>query len=150
MPQSFASLNVHIIFSTKHRLPLLTPDLRSDLFAYWTEEVRAHRSMLLAVGGVLDHVHLLVSPSREIAVAAFVRDIKAASSRWLHETKRGNPEFAWQNGYGAFSVSHSQLAVVKDYIATQEQHHAGVSYQDEFRAFLRRHDIPFDERYIWE
>jgi len=150
MPQSFAALYAHVIYSTKDRLPLLEPEVRPELFRYCGGILRNRKCVLLAANGVLDHVHLLVSMSRESAIADLVRDVKASSSGWIHRHFPDLREFAWQAGYGAFTVSHSQIDVVKDYLARQEQHHSGVSFQEEFRTFLIKHEIEFDERYVWE
>jgi REP element-mobilizing transposase RayT len=149
MPQSFASLHCHIVFSTKHREPFIDPEWRPRLFKIIGGLVRNHSSVLIAAGGTEDHVHLLVSLARTISVADAVRDIKANSSNWVHN-ELGLREFQWQQGYGAFAVSYSQIESVKAYLANQEQHHARQSFQDEFRELLRRHEIEWDERYVWD
>jgi REP element-mobilizing transposase RayT len=149
MPQSFAAMYVHVIFSTKNREPWIEVDLRERLFAYIGGVIGERKSVLLAAGGVADHVHLLISFGREWCVADMVRDVKATSSRWLHETF-DRRHFAWQAGYGAFSVSYSGLDAVKRYLARQEEHHKQRTFQDEYREFLRRHNIEFDERYVWD
>jgi len=104
----------------------------------------------VAAGGVADHVHLLVSLSREISVAVLLRLIKANSCKWIHETFPGQRRFAWQAGYGALAVSFSQIATVRRYIAGQAAHHRKITFQDEFRLFLQRHGIEYDERYLWD
>jgi REP element-mobilizing transposase RayT len=150
MPQSFAALYCHIVISTKNREPVITPELQPRLYAYIGGTLRESNNVLLAAGGIADHVHLLVSLSREASVAVTVREVKANSSRWIHETFAEQHSFAWQTGYGAFSVSCSQLEVVKTYLANQERHHRRKSFQQEFISFLRRHGLEYDERYIWE
>ncbi len=150
MPQSFACLNCHIIFSTKHREPLLLPDRAPRLYAYIGGAVRAKGSSLTAAGGMPDHVHLLVSLGKQTSAANLVRDIKSNSSRWIHETVSGLSAFAWQAGYGAFSVSRSNLDKLKGYIAGQHEHHRVRSFQEEFLEFLKRHELQYDERYIWD
>ena len=150
MPQSYACLHYHFVFSTKGRAPLLVAELRPRLFEYVGGVLRAHGGCLLAAGGVEDHVHLLAGLSRETAVAEALRLVKANSSKWLHDTGQVDPSFAWQAGYGAFTVSHSQLDVVRRYLAGQEEHHRRQTFQDEFRELLRRHGIEFDERYLWD
>jgi putative transposase len=149
MPQSLAALYCHIVFSTKNREPLIDAAIEDELYAYIGGILRERKGVLSAAGGVEDHVHLLVSMGREWAVSDLVRDIKANSSRWFHDTLCRS-EFAWQAGYGAFSVSVSQLDIVKKYLAKQKEHHAKHSYQDEFRGLLKKHGLDYDERYVWD
>jgi REP element-mobilizing transposase RayT len=150
MPQSFASLTYHIIFSTKSRAPLLTGELVPRLYDYIGGILKPNDGILLAAGGMPDHVHLLTSLGRETSVAVAVRLIKANSSKWIHETFPEHRSFAWQTGYGAFTVSYSNMSSVKCYIAGQVEHHRTVTFQEEFREFLKRHGIECDERYIWD
>jgi REP element-mobilizing transposase RayT len=150
MPQSFACLHYHLIFSTKKRVPLLTPELQPRLFEYIGGILRAESGFLAAAGGASDHVHLLAALSRSTAISEALRIVKAKSSRWIHETYPDKRHFAWQAGYGAFSVSYSNLDSVKRYIARQAEHHQGKSFQEEFVEFLRRHKIEFDERNLWD
>jgi putative transposase len=150
MPQSFAYLNCHIIFSTKNREPLLLPDFTPRLYEYIGGTVRAKGGSLVAAGGMPDHIHLSVAMGREMSAADTVRDVKSNSSRWIHETIADLRGFAWQSGYGAFSVSRSNLDDVKWYITSQPEHHRVRSFQEEFLAFLKRHEIEYDERYIWD
>jgi len=149
MPESFSSLHCHLTFSTKHRQNQINPEWRPRLFEYVGGILRENNSPLIAAGGMPDHVHLLVSIHRTLAVADAVRLIKTNSSGWVHEELR-IPEFQWQSGYGAFAVSYSNIDQVKTYIANQEQHHRSVSFQDEFREFLRRHGLGWDEQYVWD
>ncbi|MBI2190411.1 MAG: IS200/IS605 family transposase [Planctomycetes bacterium] len=150
MPQSFTSLHYHLIFSTKHRLPIITPDLQLRLYEYIGGIVRGQGGYLLAAGGIPDHVHLLASLSKQVAIADSLRDIKANSSGWIHATFPERKDFAWQTGYGAFTVSTSAVDEVKAYIANQTEHHRKLTFQEEFVAFLKRHNIEFHERYLWE
>ena len=150
MPQSFACLHYHLIFSTKERAPLLVGDLPDRLFAYIGGIARNEHGALVAAGGMPDHVHLLVSLSRESSVSDVVRQIKGSSSRWIHETIPALRGFAWQAGYAAFAVSYSHIETVKRYIATQVDHHRSLTFQEEFLAFLRRHDLSFEERFLWD
>ena len=150
MPQSLADLNIHIIFSTKNRQPLILPDVADRLYSYMGGIIRPHRSVLLAAGGVADHVHLLVSLARDLSVSDLLRLIKTNSSVWIHDTFPALAHFGWQDGYGAFSVSHSQIELVRAYIAGQAEHHRTRTFQDEFREFLKRHGIEYDERYVWD
>jgi putative transposase len=150
MPQSYACLHHHLIFSTRHRTPILDADLSSRLFQYIGGILRNEGSVLVAAGGTTDHVHLLASLSREASIAETLRLIKANSSRWVHETFPDRGGFAWQAGYGAFAVSYSHLERVRVYLAGQAEHHRTVTFQEEFRRFLMRHHIAFDERYLWD
>ena len=150
MPQSFACLHHHLIFSTEVREPLLGASLRPRLFAYVGGTLRAVGCTLTAAGGMPDHVHLLVSLDRQRSVSNALRVIKSNSSRWIHETFPDLAGFAWQNGYGAFAVSHSHRERVKRYIDGQEEHHRTISFQEEYVGSWRRHDIEFGERHLWD
>src|SRR5258708_4653540 len=150
MPQSLAALYCHIIFSTKNRVPDIDPNWQDRLYSYIGGTLRSDKCVLMAAGGVADHVHLLVSLSRTVCVADVVRDIKANSSRWIHENFPDHKTFAWQTGYGAFSVSHSHLDQVRTYLAKQAEHHRSKTFQEEFRAFLAKYEIEYDERYAWD
>ena len=140
MPQSFADLKYHLIFSTKGRLPRIVPELASPLYEYIGGIVRNLGGKLLAFGGMPDHVHLLVSLGRDKSMSEVMRLIKTNSSKWLHETRPDVP-FAWQDGYGAFTVSHSRLADVTSYISGQEEHHRTKTFEEEFHEFFRKHGI---------
>lgn len=150
MPQSFAAVYCHIVFSTKNREPRIKSAWSERLFQYIGGIVANRRGELIAAGGTADHVHLLVSLGREWSLADLLRDLKAGSSKWVHDQFPAERDFAWQTGYGAFSVSASNLDVVKRYIANQEKHHSSMSFQDELRELLRKHGIEWDERYIWD
>ena len=149
MPRSLAAVYLHVVFSTKHREPHITADLAPRLHAYIGGVLRGNKHLLLTSGGMPDHVHLLVSMGREQSIAEMVGSVKGSSSRWVHDTF---PEaaFAWQAGYGAFSVSSSHLDVVRRYIDHQPEHHATRTFQDEYREILHKHGIAFDERYVWD
>lgn len=150
MAQSLALLTTHIIFSTKHRSPWIEHTWQPRLYEYIGGLLRNRKCALLCAGGVEDHVHLLVAIHPTTNVSDVIRDIKANSSRWVHETITTKSEFAWQSGYAAFAVSRSLTDQVSAYIRAQEEHHRTVSFQDELRAFLTRHGVEFDERYVWE
>jgi REP element-mobilizing transposase RayT len=143
-------MHSHLIFSTKNRDPLLLPDFSPRLFEYIGGILRDQKCPLLAAGGMPDHVHLLVGIHQQKAVCDIVRDIKSNSSHWIHETFPNLMGFAWQAGYGAFSVSYSNIGQVKKYIADQAEHHRVRSFKEEFIAFLERHGMEYDERYIWD
>jgi REP element-mobilizing transposase RayT len=149
MAHTFTSLLSHVIFSTKDRVPSLTPDLRPEMLAYVGGIVRKLHGKVIESNARPDHVHCLLSLPPTLAVAEALRVLKSNSSLWVHETRHG-AAFAWQTGYGAFSVSQSHVPTVVKYIRDQERHHRKVSFQEEFIAFLKRHGIAYDERYIWE
>jgi len=151
MPQSLAKILVHVIFSTKHRYPFLADKhIRHEMHAYLGGVCKAFGCPVLIVGGVADHVHILCSLSRNYSVAKIVGEIKRNSSKWVKTKGRGLRQFAWQNGYGIFSVSQSHVDRVRNYIAHQEEHHRRRSFQDEYRAFLKKYEIEYDERCVWD
>ena len=139
---------LHLIFSTKGREPLMTPEVRTDLFAYLGGIVRELRGTALIVNGTADHVHMLIRIRPVHAAAEIARVVKTNSSRWVRQ--KGNRNFAWQTGYGAFSVSESNVQAVSRYIAEQEQRHKKRSFQEEYVAFLKKNKVAYDERYIWD
>ncbi len=148
MPQSFVSLHAHIVFSTKDWRPFITDDMETRLHEYLGGIVRADGGCLLAAGGTPEHIHLLISLSKQIAMADAVRTIKSNTSKWIHETFPAKRVFAWQPGYGGFAVSFSNLDAVKRYIVNQAEHHRKTTAREEFIALLKRHEIDFDERYL--
>jgi putative transposase len=150
MPQSLAKIYIHLVFSTKNREPLLADTVRSALHAYMGGILRDLDSPAIEINSEPDHAHVLFVLSRTHAMSDVVGQVKRGSSAWLKTMGQDFATFHWQNGYGAFSVSQSRLKDVRDYIRLQHEHHKLVSFQDEFRAFLRRHKITFDERYVWE
>lgn len=149
MASTFTSLLYHVVFSTKYRKPFLTDAYRDDVYRYMAGIIANKDGQLLEIGGMPDHVHILTTCPPTIAVAEFIRDIKANSSKWLHEEKH-LMQFAWQVGYGAFTVSRSQLEIVSKYIRNQAEHHRKQSFEDEFRDILIRHGIVFEEKYLFE
>jgi len=149
MPSTHLSLHYHIIFSTKNRVPAIAAGWRDRLHAYLGGVVRnLEGGTPEAIGGVADHVHLLIGLRASAKLADVVRDVKAVSSRWVHE-EIGNRKFAWQEGYGAFTVSASQREQVRDYIARQEDHHHKRTFQEEYLDLLKRSGVEYDERYLW-
>jgi REP element-mobilizing transposase RayT len=150
MPQSLSKLLVHLVTSTKDRRPFLTPDVCPELYAYIAAIVKAHDCHAVKIGGVSDHIHILLALSKNYAVAKIAEEFKKSSSKWLKTKGAGFFDFGWQNGYGAFSVSQSQADDVIRYIETQEEHHRIMTFQEEYREFLRKYQISFDERYVWE
>jgi len=150
MPQSFASLTCHVIFSTKNREPLIIGELAPRIYEYVGGICRETGNVLLAAGGTPDHVHLLISVGKQTSIADLVRTIKANASGWIHKTFANQGGFAWQSGYGAFSVSLSNIDGVTQYIANQSEHHRTKSFQEEFMEFLKRHNLQYNEQYLWE
>ena len=150
MAHTYTCLLNHIIFSTKERAPFIDTALRARLFAYMGGIVRELGAVALSINGTTDHVHMLVSMPATIALSDFVSKVKANSSGWVHKTFPQQREFKWQVGYAAFSVSASQKPGVLDYIANQEEHHRKMAFKEELIAFLKKHEIEYDERYIFE
>ena len=151
MPQSLSAVYVHLVFSTKERRPFLVDRTqRAALHAYLGGISKTLECPSLIVGGVEDHVHMLCRFGRTITQANWVKELKRVSNGWLKEQGPGFADFEWQGGYADFSVSQSNLEQVKQYIAGQEEHHRKVTFQDELRALLQRHEIEFDERYVWD
>ena len=146
MSHTCGNILLHLIFGTHQRRPLIKPEFRDDLFAYLGGIIREMNGTALIVNGTTDHVHMLVRIRPAPSPAEIARIIKTNSSRWIRER---HAEFAWQTGYGVFSVSESNVSAVTKYIASQEEHHKKHSFQDEFRAFLRKNRIVVDEKYIW-
>ena len=150
MAHTFTNLQTHVIFSTKDRVPSIQPQWKTDLLAYMGGIIRELEGKAVTINGTSDHVHLLVWMPPALSIAETLRVLKTNSSRWVNRELGRKPSFAWQIGYGAFSVSHSNVPTVVRYIRAQEKHHRRVSFQEEFAAFLKRNDIRYDERYIWE
>ena len=151
MPQSLARVVLHVTFSTKNRAPFLKgADLRKRLHAYMAGVLQKIGCDPILIGGVEDHVHLLCNLSRTVTIAELVEEAKKAPSRWMKDQGPQYQDFFWQSGYGAFSVSESIVEQVRAYIATQEEHHQKVSFQDEFRALCRKHGLEIDPRYVWD
>jgi putative transposase len=149
MTHNYTYLLTHVVFGTRDRAPIISPDIRKSLFEYMGGIVREIEAVPVTINGMPDHVHLLVSMPPKLAVAVLVRVVKANSSRWVHEKWPARKSFAWQGGYGAFSVSQSIAEKVGRYIDEQEQHHRTMSFEQEYRGLLGKHGIEFDERYLW-
>jgi putative transposase len=151
MPQSLSKILVHTVFSTKDRRHFLrSQPLRDELHRYLGGILSNRDCQSIIVGGVEDHVHLLCALSRTCTAAEMVKEAKRSSSLWLKTKGADLHDFAWQNGYGVFSIGHSQIESVRKYISEQEEHHRKVSFQDELRQLLKRYEIEFDERYVWD
>ena len=149
MSQTLLSLLVHIVFSTKNRADLITPELEPDLFAYLSGILNKHESRCLAVGGTPDHVHLLVSLSKNFALSEVVGDLKRSSSRWVKTKGTRFRSFGWQDGYGAFSIGESNVEALKSYIARQKEHHRRRTFESEMLSLLKRYGVKYEEEYLW-
>lgn len=150
MSQSLAQIYTHIVFSTKERYPYIEPDVEPELFAYIGGAIKECKGVPFLINGTADHIHILSTLPRTMALSKYIEEIKCSSSRWIKTQKIPYSEkFAWQNGYGAFSVSSSQKDTVTRYIAGQKEHHRTVSFQEEFVAFLEKYNIEYDEQYLW-
>jgi REP element-mobilizing transposase RayT len=145
MPTSFACLHYHIVFGTKDRRPLITLDLAQALHAYLAGTIKGLGGRPVLIGGAADHVHTLAALPKDKAISDVLRELKGNSSRWVHETYAERRGFAWQEGYGAFTVGIAGVPQVKAYIASQDEHHRTVTFQEEFASFLKRHGIAFGE-----
>jgi REP element-mobilizing transposase RayT len=150
MRMSYVASYVHLIWSTKERRPLLTPDLQERLYPFIGGIARKNAMNALSVGGAIDHVHALLSLPATMPVAKAAQLIKGGSSLWMHRTFPEQRLFAWQEKYGAFSVSVSQVDNLIKYIANQEEHHRTRTFQEEFLLFLKKHRVQYDPKYIWE
>ena len=150
MAQTLSNLLVHIVFSTKGRTEWITEDIRSDLYPYVGGIIREMRGRALAIGGMKEHMHLLTRVAHSSSVSEVVRVVKSNSSGWIHKTWRSHAAFAWQEGYGAFSVSASNVQRVTNYILNQEKHHGKRSFKEEFIEFLQENEVQYDERYLWD
>jgi REP element-mobilizing transposase RayT len=148
MPSTHLSLHVHVVFSTKDRMPLIELEWQGRLHAFLGGVVRNLSAVPEAVGGVADHVHLLIGLRATHPLAEVVRDVKAVSSHWIRE-EIGVGKFSWQEGYGAFSVSPSQCQVVRHYIDNQQEHHRSKGFQEEYLEFLTKCGVQYDERFLW-
>jgi len=148
MPHSFSNLLVHALFSTKDRVRSMDAELRSNLFPYMGGILRELGATGRLINGAADHVHILLNLPADLSVAECMRVVKANSSRWVNETSARQRGFAWQTGYAAFTVSASNEDAVLRYIRDQERHHRRISFQEEFVALLRKHRVPFDEKFL--
>jgi len=148
MPSTHLSLNYHLIFSTKHRETWIAKSWRDRLHEYMGGVIKGLNGIPLAVGGVSDHVHLLIGMRATHTISNVLRELKSESSRWVHATIRV-PGFAWQEGYAAITVSPSQIEEVRAYVLNQEEHHRTRTFQEEYREFLVKCGIEYDEKFLW-
>lgn len=150
MANTFSSLHCHLVFSTKNREPWLRADIEERVWAYLGGIARENGMKPVMIGGIENHVHALLGFPPTLAVSQAVKLIKGGSSAWIKETFPGLRGFGWQDGYGAFSVSKSHVSDVTEYIRSQREHHRVKSFEEEYRAFLDKHEIPYDERYVFD
>jgi putative transposase len=150
MAQSLSSVLIHMIFSTKHREPFITPAIETELHPYMATVFRALKSPSLAINSTSDHIHILFALARVTAIADLVEEVKTESSKWIKTRGPQFRNFHWQSGYGAFSIGQSQIPAIKRYIARQKEHHRRVTFQEEYRKFLKAYEIDYDERYVWD
>ena len=148
MPDSYTNLLYHIVFSTKERRPLITPEYEVRLYDYIGGTIRKVGGISLELNGTSDHIHLLAKLRPDCALSGVLRDLKANATGWMHDVFPSLRNFSWQGGYGAFTVSQSNIAAVRRYIARQKEHHRNISFRDEFIQFLRENEIAYDERFI--
>lgn len=148
MPGTYTNLLYHIIFSTKRRTRIIMPEFESQLHAYMGGIILSMNGVARSIGGVADHMHLVLRWRTDESLAALVRTVKARSSAWVHRNHPQHRSFAWQEGFAGFTVSHSQSSAVEQYIVGQAEHHRVRTFEEELRAFLRQHQVAFDERYL--
>ncbi len=150
MATTFTKLLVHYIFSTKNRVPIITPEIEPDLFAYITGISKELNCWILAINSVPDHIHILASMSKHVTVIDFMENVKKSSSFWIKAQGRSFADFHWQEGYAAFSIGESGVPALQRYIANQKEHHRKITFKEELIAFLKKYGIEYDERYIWK
>jgi REP element-mobilizing transposase RayT len=150
MSQSLSSVLIHLVFSTKNREPFITPAIETELHPYMAKIFREVKSPSLAIDGTTDHIHILFSMARVITIAEIVEQAKTSTSKWIKTKGHEFRNFHWQRGYGAFSIGQSNVASLKRYIRSQKEHHRHVTFQDEYRKFLKAYGVEYDERFVWD
>lgn len=150
MAGTYTKLFYHIVFSTKNRQPFITSAVEEELYKYIGGIIRGIGGVSLEINGTADHVHILAILPPKIALSDALRDVKANSSKWVHETKHDLRRFGWQDGFSAFTVSKSQVEPVRQYIADQKAHHKQGDFKTELLGLLDKHEVEFDERYLWD
>lgn len=150
MASTFTNLLYHIVYSTKYRSDTIAPAWQADLYAYIGGIIKERDGIPLEIGGMPDHIHILTKLSPKLAIMDVLRDIKAVSSKWVNDSQLSRDRFEWQTGYGAFSVSQSQVDVVRTYIRNQKEHHRKTPFKTEFITLLERHQIEFELKYVFE
>lgn len=150
MPHSLFKLLVHIVFSTKNRADFIVPEVEESLFRYIHGIVENNDSKLIIGNGTANHIHLLISVGKKTNIPDLIGDIKRGSSIWIKKQNKNFSDFYWQAGYGAFSIGQSQIVTVVNYIKKQKEHHKKQDFKDEFRTLLKKYEIEYDERYVWD
>ena len=150
MPQSLVKNYLHITFCTKNRQPFIDDNIKAELFRYLGGICKNLDCYPILVGGYKDHIHILCSLSRKIALMKLIEELKSHSSKWIKTKGENYKKFYWQNGYGGFSVNPNQLEVVENYISNQEEHHMNKSFKEEYLELLKENEIEYDERYVWD
>lgn len=150
MGQSLVKNYIHLVFSTKHRQHLIHPPVEEELHSYLGGICKNLGCQPLKVGGYTDHIHMLFALSQKIALMKVVEEVKSHSSKWIKSKGEGYENFYWQDGYGAFSVYPNEIDRVITYIANQKQHHSKKTFQDEYRSILKKYEVEYDERYVWD
>lgn len=150
MAQTLVSLLVHVVFSTKHRADSIRPEIEHEMFAFMAGILTNKGSRLLAANGTENHVHLLISLSKNIALSSLIQELKKSTSKWIKTRGPGLREFHWQDGYAAFSIGESNVDALKQYIARQKEKHQQKSFESEVTEFLKRYGIEYDEKFLWD
>ncbi|NTV45937.1 MAG: IS200/IS605 family transposase [Chlorobiales bacterium] len=150
MPQSLTQLYIHLIFSTKYREPLIVPEIRAELYSYMGGILNNIDCTPIQIGGISDHIHILTCLSKKIPLMKMVEEVKRSSSKWVKTKSEALADFYWQNGYGAFTVGYTQIEAVRKYILNQEKHHAETDFKNEYRSFLNKYGVFYDEKYVWD
>ena len=150
MGQSLVKNYIHIVFSTKYRQPLITASVEEELYAYLGGICKRMECQPIKIGGFNDHIHMLCMLSKKVTLVKLLEEVKAHSSKWIKTKGDEFKNFYWQDGYGAFSVNPSEVEVVINYITNQKEHHRKQVFQDEYRAFLKKYQVDYDERYVWD
>jgi putative transposase len=149
VPQSLVKIIVHVVFSTKDRVRMITPEVEPRLFGYISGIIENNGARMIIAGGDADHIHILIS-IRRVDIAELIGDIKRESSKWMKDQDPAFRKFYWQRGYGAFSIGQSQVPAAKRYILNQKEHHKKQTFQDEFRELCRKYEVDLDERFCWD
>jgi len=150
MGQSLVKNYIHIVFSTKYRKHLIHQSVENELYSYLGGICNKLECQVIKVGGYTDHIHILCMLSKKIALMKLLEELKSHSSKWIKTKGEAYANFYWQDGYGAFSVNPSEVHIVVNYIANQKEHHNKKTFQDEYKVFLKKHEVEYDERYVWD
>ena len=150
MAQSLSKVYLHIVFSTKKRFPFIKPEIEDELYAYIGGTIKKLGGIPFIINGMGDHIHIFSTLPRTIALSKFLEEIKRSSSKWIKTKETAYQNFAWQGGYAAFSVSDSVKDTVVKYIQNQKEHHRSLSFKEEVIKFLKKYDLDYDEKYLWD